>query len=186
MDHRTTAVTNGPPREAKFQDRPGETAVTRRAELAVLDFTRQRPQVRNLSRPRGRNTRIRSPTARQAGGALFASQLAMFRRCSVAVGTAHPQWLGDALRRHMYVQLQATLRGLQATFSVLALLDRRFGHANFVRKCASARVWRLDRLALAPRARPSTPVRTRFEAVEPWQPASSPSSWSSCCCSASG
>jgi hypothetical protein len=28
MDHRTTAVTNGPLREAKFHDRPGETPVT--------------------------------------------------------------------------------------------------------------------------------------------------------------
>jgi len=43
MDHRTTAVINGPLREAKFHDRPGETPVTRRAESAILDFTQQSP-----------------------------------------------------------------------------------------------------------------------------------------------
>jgi len=62
----------------------------------------------------------------------------------------------------------------------LALLDRGCGHADFVPQVGWARVWRLDRLALAPRARPSTPVHIRFEAVEPWQPASSPSSWFCC------
>jgi hypothetical protein len=68
-------------------------------------------------------------------------------------------------KRHPQVALQSV---------TLALVDCACGPADLSPRWGGLRVCRLDRPALAPRARPSTPVRTRFEVVAPWQPASSP------------
>jgi hypothetical protein len=112
MDHRTTAVINGPLREAKFHDRPGETPVTRRTESAILDFTRQKSQVRSLSRP---------PHKTRRSHQLSVSAPSLLETCYGLVG---PRWgrgsvvprLCPTVYRHFFVHARSTVKtGRQRT-----------------------------------------------------------------------